>query len=647
MRLFVRILLGVGGLLVLLLIAVAVAVWAIDVNQFVGPIQARVKEATGRDLEIRGGIDFKLSLEPKLVLEDVTLGNVAWGKQPQMLTAKRVEAQVALLPLLQRRFEVVQFKLIEPKISLETDANGRTNWDFATSAVAAPAKDASADRISAKAGGAFGIADLAISNGALTFLQGSTGDVTTVTIDSLSLHAIDPESPLTGEFHGKVNDISLALEGNFGPLESLTQRRWPYPISMHGEINGQKASIDTKARVVDGTVGLEDLNVAVGATQATGQVTMAPGPTRPKLSIQVKSKSMSTADLPALGAGLTAANAVAAQPSRKSKSIVSNAPVSMASLQAYDTDADVTIDQLTLAEGRHLNAVRARFTVRDGKLDAPELKANAYGGTIVSQLKVDATNAAAPIIALRVDGKGFDLAALLAAFGIQSTVTGGKTDVTVDVTTAGASAKDWTARLNGNVLATVGPAQVPAATLNLDASYVRLLDAINPFRRSDPVTQLQCAVVRLPLRNGVASIDRSIALETSKISGNASGTIDFRDETLDLGFKPQVKPGMPSGVIDIASMVRLKGTFASPAVTIDSVGSAATVARIGAAVGTSGMSVIGESLLKGATSNGESPCQVAMGATAAASATSSTSSPSTAASVTTDVSKAIGKIFGR
>jgi|SRR5207253_4165933 len=124
MRLFWRILAAIGGLLVVLIVAVAIAVRAIDVNDFIAPIQKRVKDATGRDLVIRGGIDFKLSLEPELWIDDVSLSNAEWGKSAQMLIAKRVEAQVKLLPLLQRRFEIVRFKLIDQVIALERDRDG-------------------------------------------------------------------------------------------------------------------------------------------------------------------------------------------------------------------------------------------------------------------------------------------------------------------------------------------------------------------------------------------------------------------------------------------------------------------------------------------------------------------------------------------
>src|ERR1700720_3995881 len=129
MRIFWRTLAAIGGVVALLLIAVAIGVRSVGVNEFTRPLQQRVKDATGRDLTIRGGIDLKLGLTPSLVIDDVSLGNASWGKQPQMVTAKKIEAEIALLPLLRKRFEIVRFKLVEPTIALETDAGGKGNWE--------------------------------------------------------------------------------------------------------------------------------------------------------------------------------------------------------------------------------------------------------------------------------------------------------------------------------------------------------------------------------------------------------------------------------------------------------------------------------------------------------------------------------------
>jgi len=268
MRQFWRILAVFAGLLLLLMVAIAIQ--TVDVNDFTGPIQQRVKDATGRELVIKGRIDLKMSLERTLVIDDVTLGNASWAKSPQMLSVRRVEAQVALLPLLQRRFEVIHLTIVEPTIALETDAHGKGNWELQPDR----SGRASATADSAMAS-AFAIGDLAIKDGTLTYHDGETSKITTVAIESLALHARDASSPVSARFRGKVDDLAIALEGDLGPLDALVQRGLPYPVSLKGEINGKSATLATKVRVERQTVNLDELQLGVGQSSMTGQASTA------------------------------------------------------------------------------------------------------------------------------------------------------------------------------------------------------------------------------------------------------------------------------------------------------------------------------------------------------------------------------------
>src|SRR5512134_1337731 len=120
MRLFVKVLAGVAIAIVLLLAIVAVIVATIDTRTLLTPLEAQLEKATGRDVALGSGARITLSLTPTLVLDDVTIGNASWGSAKEMVRAKRVEAQVALLPLLSRRVDIVRFTLVEPVILLET-----------------------------------------------------------------------------------------------------------------------------------------------------------------------------------------------------------------------------------------------------------------------------------------------------------------------------------------------------------------------------------------------------------------------------------------------------------------------------------------------------------------------------------------------
>ena len=91
--------------------------------------------------------------------------------------------------------------------------------------------------------------------------------------------------------------------------------------------------------------------------------------------------------------------------------------------------------------------------------------------------------------------------------------------------------------------AIAGPATIANAKLNLDTAFDQLAKVTNPFHDKDPTTELKCAVIRLPLADGIARIDRSVAAETQKLGLSVSGTLDLRNESVDLTFRPRLREG--------------------------------------------------------------------------------------------------------
>jgi len=183
-----------GGALLVLLVGVATALFTVDPKQLVGPVLARVKAATGRDVTVGGDVELRIGVAPSLVAYDVRVGNAPWGKAPQLLSAKQLEAQVALLPLLRRHFELVRLNLVEPVIALETNSDGRGNWELG----AAPGGTAAAEAPSTP--GALAIGDLTINGGLLTHRDALGGAETRVAIDELKLAARDAQSQVEAEF---------------------------------------------------------------------------------------------------------------------------------------------------------------------------------------------------------------------------------------------------------------------------------------------------------------------------------------------------------------------------------------------------------------------------------------------------------------
>ncbi len=116
-----------------LLIGVALIVpLFIDVNQYKGEIIAKTKEATGRDLIIKGPIQLSFLPSPSITLHQVTLANHPQAHKPYLITFEKASIKAAILPLLQKKIHLTKVTLKNAKIALEKLSNGQMNWEFST-----------------------------------------------------------------------------------------------------------------------------------------------------------------------------------------------------------------------------------------------------------------------------------------------------------------------------------------------------------------------------------------------------------------------------------------------------------------------------------------------------------------------------------
>lgn len=645
MRVAVKILAGAVGLVVVLVIAAAIVVATVDVNTLIAPVTERVRAATGRELTVHGSAHLALSLEPKLVLDDVTLSNAPWAGAHDMVKAKKLELQVALLPLLSRRFELVQLSLVEPTIALETDAQGRHNWDMSPPPAAAGTAPGSG---TASLPPALAAGNLGIVDGTITLRDGSSGAVTRIEVAQFAVRARSADAPISAHFRGKVDDVPVDVEGTFGPVADLLARRWPYPVSLQGDVAGQKTAISTKVRAVDRQYTLDDLKVAVGANALTGSFAATTGGARPRLVFDLSGPVLA---LDALPLPVTAAAPAAAPTSAPAKSgrawLIPDTRVDFAPLRLVDAQGRIALGRLTLPGGRTYEKLQVALALDAGRLDVSSFSVAALGGTVAGTFTVDATRPDRAALRVHLDGRGMAIGAILAAVGQPREIKGGKTDVTVDLAMQGASPHAWASTATGSFRMVTGPADLTNSRLDPNSVLDKLSSAVNPFRAVDAATDLRCAVARFPLQDGIARVDRGIAMETSKLGVTATGTLDFRNETLEFTFQPKVRKGISIDIANLSEFVGISGPFASPQVRIDPVGSVKALASIGAAVGTGGLSAVGQALFSWAESNGPGPCAIAEGAAAAPAAKQGGSTATSGGNPAADLGKAIGRLFGK
>ena len=192
---------------------------------------AAVEQATGRKFSL-GDVGLALSLRPTLALTDIALANAPGGSRAEMLTAHRVEVQIALLPLLSRRVEIARILLDRPDLLLETDAEGRGNWVFRQAA--APADPAPAPQPApARAGGTplqLSFDALRVSNARVTWRDGARAE--TIAIPSLDASA-SLAGPATARGTLALRGQEVAVEATTGPLAALGGAApWPFDLRL-------------------------------------------------------------------------------------------------------------------------------------------------------------------------------------------------------------------------------------------------------------------------------------------------------------------------------------------------------------------------------------------------------------------------------
>jgi uncharacterized protein involved in outer membrane biogenesis len=235
---------GVAGLLVAVIIAAYAILMSYDFNQLKPDIIAQVKAATGRDLSLGGDLKLKVSFCPTLEVEQVALANAPWGSRQQMISAKRLEVQVELIPLIFSEIKLDKLVIIEPDVLIEINKEGRSNLDFAPQA--APAKAYPKTKAAKSAPAASGQASaekglslpplvfrkLRIENGLVTYLNHQNGEKHKLALQTLKGALPGMDKPVTLDAKGALDEQSFALSGKVGSLSGLAGKAAPWPVEV-------------------------------------------------------------------------------------------------------------------------------------------------------------------------------------------------------------------------------------------------------------------------------------------------------------------------------------------------------------------------------------------------------------------------------
>ncbi|MDX8378091.1 MAG: AsmA family protein [Mariprofundales bacterium] len=115
-------------ILAFLLLCLLVIPLFFDANSYRERIVTAMSEYTGRHIEI-GSVELSLFPWIGFKLDEVSMGNRQGFTEDKFINMQQAQLQLAFLPLLRSEVEVIHFTLLEPRILLQINADGQTNWD--------------------------------------------------------------------------------------------------------------------------------------------------------------------------------------------------------------------------------------------------------------------------------------------------------------------------------------------------------------------------------------------------------------------------------------------------------------------------------------------------------------------------------------
>ncbi len=175
---------------------------------------AAFEKATGRHLEIGGGLVIDRSLRPTLTVREVSLSNATWGSQPHLLRAEEMRVGVELLPLLGGELWL-EIRLRAPDVVLELNAAGEPNW--ALGQVAATPATGSKPQAALPA---VHIGSVDIADGHVSYRDAASGAAFETTIDHLLLSQDRDNGRLAVDLDGTFRGIDVAIDGRLDALQA-------------------------------------------------------------------------------------------------------------------------------------------------------------------------------------------------------------------------------------------------------------------------------------------------------------------------------------------------------------------------------------------------------------------------------------------
>jgi AsmA family protein len=580
-----------GALLFLLALTALAAVW--DWNWFKPWVERAVEARTGRSFRIGGDLDVDLGLPSATITAgDVHLANAAWSKSPEMFSARSVEIELALWPLLRGRFDLPVARADHPRLLLERSGDKPGNWLF--------------ERREGKRR-PLGIGDLQVTDGKLDVQDAPMRTALTLDVHSVEPREQDALAPLQVEGTGRYRGFDFDLEGRIESPLALRAQGTPYWVDLTAHAGSTRAhargrlsgmvrwrNLDLDLTLqgsdlihLDTLIGVvtpssppyrmrgqlhrrgdvwryDEVSGTVGDTDLRGNVTLTLGRDRPLLQADMVSQKLDFDDLAGFvgappsgerGETATPQQRAAAAALARSERILPRREWNAQRLRKMD--ADVQLHAISVDAGvLPIESFKGRMRLENGIAVIDPLVLGVAGGEVRSTMRLDASRepyAASANVTMRA----LELPKLFAKAELTRSSIG-RVGGHLALEGEGNSLAALLATSDGEIGLVMGKGRI--SNLLLEVAGLDVAEALKFLLGKDRVVPLRCAYADFAAEDGIVSTRRFV-FDTTDTVLYGEGKLDLREERLDFELRPKPKD---RSLVSLRSPLEVDGRLKDP-----------------------------------------------------------------------------------
>lgn len=377
---------------------------------------------------------------------------------------------------------------------------------------------------------------------------------------------------LTDPQHLAALDLRMWLQGqSMGQLYALSGVTLPEtpPYATEGRLIG-------RFRHHASEFTYQDFNGRVGGSDLHGTLNYAQREPRPRLSGALSSNLLQFSDLaPIIGADSAASRKArgdtTAQPSNR---VLPAETFRTDRWRALDADVTFTGHKLVKQGSLPITELTTHVVMQDGALSLEPLSFGVAGGTLATTAHLD--GGTTPLKGrFTVSARHLKLKQLFPGQQVMQSALG-EINGDASLSATGNSPAALAATLNGDLKALVNNGKI--SRLLMEAAGLNVANVVYEKLFGGKDVQINCAAVDFTATNGVLD-SKLFALDTDDAVIRVDGTVNLRDESMNLNIHPQTKGFR---VFSLRSPLYVKGTFKDPSVGVDA---GALALRAGAMVG--------------------------------------------------------------